>query len=73
MSALVDKLRAMSADMDQNNKDKTPKNENLSGLDRVRTLGEPAMYVDYNMSPDGKHLLVETMKRPFSRLVLMNR
>ncbi len=31
------------------------------------------MYVDYNMSPDGKHLLVETMKRPFSRLVLMNR
>jgi len=39
----------------------------------VRCLGKPGMYMDYSVSPDGKYLLVEEIKRPFSRLVLYNR
>nr|WP_246022851.1 prolyl oligopeptidase family serine peptidase [Lysobacter terrigena] len=35
----------------------------------VRTIGEPARYVDVAPSPDGRHLLVQTIDRPYSYIV----
>jgi dipeptidyl aminopeptidase/acylaminoacyl peptidase len=34
-----------------------------------RTIGEPAMYLDYWLSPDGTAILRETLEEPFSYLV----
>ncbi|MCP3959002.1 MAG: S9 family peptidase [bacterium] len=34
----------------------------------VMTLGDPGIIWDYDPSPDGQHLLVETLHRPFSYL-----
>jgi dipeptidyl aminopeptidase/acylaminoacyl peptidase len=37
-----------------------------------RTIGKPAMYMDYLLSPDGRHILRETIDEPFSYLVGFN-
>lgn len=34
-----------------------------------RNVGRPAMYLDYWVSPDGRHVLRETLEEPFSYLV----
>jgi dipeptidyl aminopeptidase/acylaminoacyl peptidase len=36
---------------------------------RVTSLGAPAMFMNAGFAPDGQHLLVSTIKRPFSRLM----
>lgn len=42
----------------------------LVGVDgAVRELGAPGLYVGLSPSPDGRHLLAETMERPFSYVV----
>ncbi len=42
------------------------------GLDgTVRKLGPSGMYVDASVAPDGEHLLVTAVRRPFSRLMTM--
>ncbi len=39
------------------------------GVDgRVRKIGQPGIYDDVDLSPDGKYLLVSRIKRPFSYL-----
>lgn len=44
------------------------------GLDgRHRAVGQPGLYVAVEPSPDGKHLLVEAIHRPFSYLVPLSR
>jgi dipeptidyl aminopeptidase/acylaminoacyl peptidase len=37
-----------------------------------RTIGKPAMYMDYQLSPDGRHVLRETIEEPFSYLAGFN-
>lgn len=37
--------------------------------DRLRLVGEPAVYRDFDISPDGKFLLTERIVRPYSFLV----
>ena len=37
-----------------------------------RFVGKPAMYLDYWLSPDGRHILRETLEEPFSYLVGFN-
>jgi dipeptidyl aminopeptidase/acylaminoacyl peptidase len=37
-----------------------------------RPVGPPAMYLDYSVSPDGKHILRETLQDPLSYLVGFN-
>lgn len=37
-----------------------------------RLVGKPAMYLDYFLSPDGTHILRETVDEPFSYLVGFN-
>jgi dipeptidyl aminopeptidase/acylaminoacyl peptidase len=36
---------------------------------RARTLGEPAVYLGATVSPDGRHVLTTTVKRPYSYVV----
>lgn len=38
----------------------------------ARAIGEPAMYLDYGLSPDGTHILRETIQDPLSYLVAFN-
>lgn len=38
----------------------------------ARPVGKPAMYLDYWLSPDGKHILRETLEDPLSYLVGFN-
>jgi dipeptidyl aminopeptidase/acylaminoacyl peptidase len=38
----------------------------------ARPVGQPAMYLDYWLSPDGKHILRETLQDPLSYLVGFN-
>lgn len=38
----------------------------------ARAIGEPAMYLDFKVSPDGKYILRETLTEPFSYLVGLN-
>ncbi len=38
----------------------------------ARAIGKPAMYLDYWLSPDGKHILRETIDEPLSYLVGFN-
>jgi dipeptidyl aminopeptidase/acylaminoacyl peptidase len=38
----------------------------------ARAIGKPAMYLDYWLSPDGKHILRETIDDPLSYLVPFN-
>ncbi|MCE7031923.1 prolyl oligopeptidase family serine peptidase [Lysobacter sp. GX 14042] len=46
----------------------------LVGIDGdVRTLGAPALHVGASPSPDGRHLLVQSLERPFSYLVPYHR
>ena len=41
----------------------------LIGTDgKVRTIGGPAIYDDFSISPDGKYIFVSVIKRPFSYL-----
>lgn len=37
-----------------------------------RPVGKPAMYMDYRLSPDGRHILRETIDEPLSYLVGFN-
>ncbi|MFW6139777.1 MAG: prolyl oligopeptidase family serine peptidase [Acidobacteriota bacterium] len=41
----------------------------LSPDQSVKKLGEPAMYLNISLSPDGKYILAEKLVRPFSYIV----
>jgi len=52
--------------------------QRLSILEQVgggsaRQVGPPGMHSDYGASPDGKFLMVERIRTPFSRTTLYNR
>lgn len=41
----------------------------MIGVDgKVRNVGQPAIFADASVSPDGKYILVSTIKRPYSYL-----
>jgi dipeptidyl aminopeptidase/acylaminoacyl peptidase len=44
----------------------------LSPGKAARFVGTPAMYLDFSLSPDGKHILRETLNEPFSYIVALN-
>lgn len=44
-----------------------------SATGKVRPIGKPGLYSDAEMSPDGQHLLIETVHRPYSYLTTLQR
>jgi dipeptidyl aminopeptidase/acylaminoacyl peptidase len=40
---------------------------------KVTPIGKPAMYTDLSPSPDGQHVLVESMRRPYSYITTYER